>query len=364
MDTCPTCASPFGKRRRCYVCKPGKKRSKETRQCQSCGVSFAVSPSRIAASSSGGVFCSRSCSAGRPRPKTAARETRPCAACGKPITKLVSQIHGDQWFCNRECQRPFRPQGASASKEPNPYRGQKETRPCVQCGTPVTRYLTPERINSRWTCSYKCMGKEQSLRLDERGIVMRPNKPRTGDTVPCSVCGKEFYRQPAYIKQGRHLCSIACNTIWQRRNRSTKTCPVCQTEFIIKPSQARVTHCSMACQSKARTKRDTGRVHNGRPVIKNAAGYLTVYEPTNPNASKSGRVLEHRYVIGQMIGRYLETEEQVHHINHDPTDNRPKNLEIMNPGDHTRETVSHTQKRHMDVAEELAAYRKRFGPLE
>ena len=37
------------------------------------------------------------------------------------------------------------------------------------------------------------------------------------------------------------------------------------------------------------------------------------------------------------IGRYLEPEEVVHHINHDKLDNRIDNLEITDLATHTRE---------------------------
>lgn len=68
---CPTCLSPYGKRKRCYVCS-GRKRTGETRSCATCQKQFYVqlNVARDAARHSG-TYCSRSCKAiaqkGRPQ---------------------------------------------------------------------------------------------------------------------------------------------------------------------------------------------------------------------------------------------------------------------------------------------------------
>ncbi len=46
---------------------------------------------------------------------------------------------------------------------------------------------------------------------------------------------------------------------------------------------------------------------------------------------------EHRAVMEAHLGRKLDTKEHVHHRNHDRTDNRLENLELMSASDHARE---------------------------
>jgi hypothetical protein len=48
-----------------------------------------------------------------------------------------------------------------------------------------------------------------------------------------------------------------------------------------------------------------------------------------PMARKDGYVMEHRLVVAQHLERCLQRSEVVHHINHNPTDNRLENLMLF-----------------------------------
>ena len=64
-----------------------------------------------------------------------------------------------------------------------------------------------------------------------------------------------------------------------------------------------------------------GRQRKNKASV-NQNGYIEIYEPENPNATLNGRVLEHRKVMSEHLGRELIKTETVHHINGNRSDNR------------------------------------------
>lgn len=74
---------------------------------------------------------------------------------------------------------------------------------------------------------------------------------------------------------------------------------------------------------------------NGGKYI-TSPGYVMVYAPNHPH-NRDKYVREHRLIMEQILGRYLQPYERVHHINGVKTDNRPENLQLLaNEGEHSR----------------------------
>jgi len=72
--------------------------------------------------------------------------------------------------------------------------------------------------------------------------------------------------------------------------------------------------------------------NNGQYI--NKSGYRRIRKPEHPNSTKTGWILEHRFVMSEHLGRPLLQSEVVHHINEDKLDNRIENLEITTASKH------------------------------
>jgi len=65
------------------------------------------------------------------------------------------------------------------------------------------------------------------------------------------------------------------------------------------------------------------------------SGYWYVMDKSHPFSNKQGYIAEHRLIMEKHLGRFLKPGEIVHHINHDPIDNRIENLGLCeNAGRH------------------------------
>lgn len=116
-----------------------------------------------------------------------------------------------------------------------------------------------------------------------------------------------------------------------------KTCANCGASFTKRRSEAhwqfdKRRYCSRSCADTRRS--EDMRIPNDQ--------FKARYRSINVNGR---RMLEHRYVMEQALGRRLETWEQVHHRNHDRLDNRLDNLELVTSAEHgLRHTVHPVRK--------------------
>lgn len=106
-----------------------------------------------------------------------------------------------------------------------------------------------------------------------------------------------------------------------------KKCKTCKNVYTVHPYRKKsAKYCSMKCYGQ-------GMDVNGKnnPSWKGGKftrddGYIMIYYPRGTSIY----MLEHRYLMEKKLGRRLRKKEIVHHINGIKSDNRLKNLEIIN----------------------------------
>lgn len=138
------------------------------------------------------------------------------------------------------------------------------------------------------------------------------------------------------------------------REKIERICPICGRKFITAKNylkRGRGKYCSLSCAGKiGRLKLKQIKPQNGKDnpnwrggVTKCTKGYIMVYAPKHPYATKSGYIMEHRLVMEKYLGRYLKPYEVVHHIDGDITNNSIENLKLFS--DTSEHTKFHAEQR-------------------
>lgn len=172
---------------------------------------------------------------------------------------------------------------------------------CTGCDKHVQRprYQARRSTTGRYFCSDECRDRVGS-------------KPRTGQDVPCDNCGKPRWTIQSELENHPNrarYCSNECKSEGARVPRVETTCEHCGEVELVLPSKAS-RFCSRACTGAAR------RRQPGETWMDPEKGYVWEF------VAEGGRKMQHRLRIEELIGRPLRTEEEVHHLNGDKTDNR------------------------------------------
>lgn len=147
----------------------------------------------------------------------------------------------------------------------------------------------------------------------------------------CKECGQSFTKDRV-----QPYCSASCaskvkaRTQWssgrQRAPRIELRCETCGAQFTEKASKHRFQrrrYCSIPCANKAPRYR-----RPAKPLRLGTGGRMYI------TCRDGSEVAYYRALVEAEIGRHLRTDEVVHHLNGDPTDDRIENLALTTPADH------------------------------
>lgn len=145
----------------------------------------------------------------------------------------------------------------------------------------------------------------------------------------CEHCNKETEVNYGKILIGKNLCQ-GCFKRLRQSESSLKKCecsPECEEMipsigFDNKPLRFKIGH-----QNKLRVRNKHHNWNNGRRHI--TGGYIKILRTHHPFADKKGYVLEHRYLMELILGRYLDPKEVVHHKDNNKSNNEESNLMLF-----------------------------------
>jgi hypothetical protein len=188
-------------------------------------------------------------------------------------------------------------------------------RKCLNCGEP---FQVPYPSSKRSNCSEEC--RIARLRKPDR-------KPRadTGTRksiwvkTTCPGCGAVFEVPPWRVEGGAQpYHSKQCFETRGHKGHE-RNCEKCGKPFRIAFPSYKRRFC-FECR----------RPHGSAQTL-TSKGYTLVHLPLEerpPGQEHQRKFMEHRVVMARKIGRHLTPEETVHHINGNPQDNRPENLQL------------------------------------
>ena len=181
------------------------------------------------------------------------------------------------------------------------------------------------------------------------GIPKKPRGAKPQKDIP-QLSDKEWLKEQLETKTFRQLAmelGISAGRIADRAYRHGIRSPSSDKSKAVKEGLAK--H-----YPNGRYGENAGHWQGGRRI--SAAGYIFIMKPDHPFASKTGYVQEHRLVMEERLGRYLNPDEIVHHKDGNKTNNAIDNLELLYNGQHI--------SNHFKASHENVELHKRIKELE
>ncbi len=187
-------------------------------------------------------------------------------------------------------------------------------------------------------------------------MILETKKAKSGKgyycICKCDECGKIFKRGRARLGE-KQFCKndMICYGNWLKKNFKGNSgsfkkgiIPWMKGKKHTKEAKDKVRKANLGANS---SRWKGGRVKR--------SGYILVKSYDHPNRDIDNNVREHRLVVEKHLGRYLNKNELVHHINGIRNDNRIENLVVYKRGLH--------MNKHWETKHKIAELEKEVGEL-